>query len=77
MFKRLKIESNQSDLLDIYFKQIRSIAEFAVPVWNSSLTGEDVANIESGPEHHTLEWLRFIFISPEDSRCLQNIREEK
>ena len=33
-------------LLDVFYKQIRSIAEFAVPVWNSSLAGEDVAKIE-------------------------------
>ena len=34
------------DLLEIYFKQIRSIAEFGIPVWNSSLTGDDVVALE-------------------------------
>ena len=34
------------DLLDIYFKQIRSILEFACPVWNASLTGEDIVCLE-------------------------------
>ena len=34
------------DLLDIYCKQIRSLLEYAAPVWNSSLTGEDVINLE-------------------------------
>ena len=30
----------------MYFKQIRSIAEFAAPVWNSALTGLQVAKLE-------------------------------
>jgi hypothetical protein len=30
--------ASQADLLDVYTKQIRSLAEFGVPVWNSSLT---------------------------------------
>ena len=38
--------ASNSDLLDIFTKQIQSIAEFAVPVWNSSLTGEEIADIE-------------------------------
>ena len=47
MLKRLKkLGANWSDLLDVYFKQIRSIAEFAVPVWNSALTGLQVAKLE-------------------------------
>ena len=41
-----KLGANRDDLIDIYIKQIRSIAEFAVPVWNSSLIGEDVASLE-------------------------------
>ena len=47
MLKRPKnLGANQDDLLDVFFKQIRSVAEFAAPVWNSSLTGEQVASIE-------------------------------
>ena len=38
--------ASNSDLLYVFTKQIRSVAEFAVPVWNSSLTGEDIADIE-------------------------------
>ena len=34
------------DLLDIYCKQIRSLLEYAAPVWNSALTGEDVTALE-------------------------------
>ena len=36
-----KLGANQDDLKDVYVKQIRSILEFAVPVWHSSLVGED------------------------------------
>ena len=37
---------NLNDLLNVYIKQIRSLAEFAVAVWNSSLTGDDIVNLE-------------------------------
>ena len=47
MLKRLKMQgANIVDLLDVYTKQIRSILEFAVPVWNSSLTGVNISDIE-------------------------------
>ena len=47
MLKRLKkLGANQDDLLQVYFKQIRCLAEYAVPVWNSSLTGVNSAKIE-------------------------------
>ena len=47
ILRRLKkLGASQEDLLDVYTKQIRSLAEFAVPVWNSSLTGEDISNLE-------------------------------
>ena len=47
VMRRLKrLGANNSDLLDIYSKQIRSIAEYAVPVWNSALTGEQIIKIE-------------------------------
>ena len=38
--------ATQEDLLDIYTKQVRSILEFAVPVWHSSITGEERLGIE-------------------------------
>ena len=45
--RRLKSHgANSEDLLDVYFKQVRSIVEFAAPVWHSSLTGEDRIKIE-------------------------------
>ena len=45
--RRLKnLGANEDDLTEVYIKQIRSILEFAVPVWHSSLTGEDRLQIE-------------------------------
>ena len=35
-----------TDLIEVYHKQVRSVAEYAVPVWNSALTGEDICKIE-------------------------------
>ena len=47
MIRRLKnLGANMEDLLDVYCKQIRSLLEFAVPVWNSSLTGENISQLE-------------------------------
>ena len=41
-----KLGASRDDLLDVYFKQIRSILEYASPVWNSALTGDDIINLE-------------------------------
>ena len=41
-----KFGANHEDLLDVYFKQIRSILEYAVAVWHPALTGEDRLKIE-------------------------------
>ena len=47
ILRRLKkLGADQEDLLDVYAKQVRSICEFAAPVWHSSLTGEDRLSIE-------------------------------
>ena len=47
IIKRLKkLGARISDLLDVYCKQVRCIAEYAVPVWNSALTGIQVNQIE-------------------------------
>ena len=47
ILKRLKKQgANLNDLVDIYTKQVRSILEFGVPVWNSGLTQEEVSDIE-------------------------------
>ena len=45
--KRLKSQgTNLNDLIDIYQKQVWSILEFGVPVWNNGLTQDEVADIE-------------------------------
>ena len=45
--KRLKIRgANLEDMIDIYCKQVRSILEFGVPVFNHGLTLEEVSDIE-------------------------------
>ena len=41
-----KLGASRDDLIEVYTKQIRSISEFAVPVWNSSLTGDEIISIE-------------------------------
>ena len=41
-----KIGTKTNDLLDVYYKQIRSILELAVPVWHSSLISHDRNRIE-------------------------------
>ena len=38
--------ANNRELLDVYNKQIRSILEFAVPVWSGSITGLESDKIE-------------------------------
>ena len=41
-----KLGANEADLLEVYGKQVRSIAEYAVPVWNSGLKGDDIVRLE-------------------------------
>ena len=47
MLRRLKgLGAKQSDLLDLYLKQIRCLLEYAVPVWHSSITFDQKQDIE-------------------------------
>ena len=47
MMRRLKrIGASQHDLLDTYIKQVRSLLELAVPVWQPALTNYDITQIE-------------------------------
>ena len=47
MIKRLKIRgANLADLTEVYTKQIRSLLEFGVPVWNYGLSVAMVQDIE-------------------------------
>ena len=41
-----KLGASKEDLLDLYHKHVRSILEYAAPVWHSSLTGEDRLKLE-------------------------------
>ena len=47
IIKRLKKNgASNDDLIDMYIKQVRSIIEFGVPVWNAGLTEAEVHEIE-------------------------------
>ena len=47
MMRRLKgLGANQNELLDIYHKQVRSVLELAVPVWQPSITKQEKRQIE-------------------------------
>ena len=47
ILRRLKyLGANQSILLDVYYKQIRSILEYAAPLWGPGLTLSDIVVIE-------------------------------
>ena len=47
IIRRLKKNgANIDDLKDVYYKQVRSVLEFGVPVWNCSLTKDDCSEIE-------------------------------
>ena len=45
--KELKnMGGSQEDLIDVYLKQIRCLLEYGAPVWNGSLTSENIEDIE-------------------------------
>ena len=47
MIRRLKkLGANRTEMLDVYFKQIRSVLELAVPVWQPGLTIWEEKQIE-------------------------------
>ena len=47
ILRRLKqIGAKENDLIDIYIKQVRTILEFATPVWSSSITKIESKQIE-------------------------------
>ena len=47
MIKRLKnLGAHAEDLVDVFVKQVRSVLEFGVPVWNSRVTQIEKVNIE-------------------------------
>ena len=69
MIKRLKrAGANLEDMKDVYIKQVRSLLEFGVPVWNAGITKEETMDIERvqkaflhivlGNEYHSYELAR-------------------
>ena len=45
--RRLKLfGANQSELIDVYCKQVRSVLEFAAVVWHPGLTQNNTVDIE-------------------------------
>ena len=47
MLRRMvKIDLDYPTMFDVYAKEVRSILEMAVPVWNSGLTKQQVTDIE-------------------------------
>ena len=47
IIRRLKNQgASIDDMKDVYMKQVRSVVEFGVPVWNCGLTKEDITDIE-------------------------------
>ena len=48
LLRRMKLLGlSKHELFDVYIKEVRSILEFAVPVWHSSLTKKQRSEIES------------------------------
>ena len=47
MLRNLKnMGGSCDDLMDVYIKHVRSIAEYAVPVWNYNITQKEVIKLE-------------------------------
>ena len=45
--RMMQLDLNVSQLFDVYIKEVRSVLEYAVPVWHSSLTKKEKSEIES------------------------------
>ena len=70
LLRRLKsLGANQSEMLDVYSKQVRSILELAVPVWNAGLTKHDSNQIER------VQRSAFHIILGEGYACYENALE--
>ena len=42
----VKLDMDTKQIFDVYTKEVRSILEMAVPVWNSGLTKQQITDIE-------------------------------
>ena len=47
LLRMMKLNLSDSELFDVYQKEVRSILEFVAPVWHSSLTRRQTSEIES------------------------------
>ena len=46
MLKRLKgLVASESEILDVYMKQVRSVLELIVPVWQPAITKQEIKQI--------------------------------
>ena len=70
MIRRLKnLGASQAELLDIYQKQVRSVLELAVPVWQSLITKQEKMQIER------VQRCAFFIILGKDYECYRNALE--
>ena len=47
MLRRLKgLGASEAEMLDVYHKQVRSVLELAVPVWQPAITQQETKQIE-------------------------------
>ena len=54
MLRRLKgLGASEMEMLDVYYKQVRSVLELAVPVWQPALSQQEIKQIEMCIIHHT------------------------
>ena len=61
------------DLIDIYIKQVRSVIEFGVPVWNPGLTKDEMMDIERVQKAFLHIALGTSYGSYEDARTKSNL----
>ena len=74
MIKRLKKSGAcLDDLIDIYIKQVRSVIEFGVPVWNPGLTKDEMMDIERVQKAFLHIALGTSYGSYEDARTKSNL----
>ena len=78
MLRRLKqLGESQTELKDVYEKQVRSVLEFAAVVWHPGLTKENTAQIESVQKSALAIILGQNYISYENSLCILNMEQQK
>ena len=74
MIKRLKTAgASHDDLTDVYIKQIRSILEFGVPVWNAGLTKKEISDIERVQKAYLHILLGLNYINYENALEVSNL----